>query len=181
MNSNTDNPEKIGECIRESKKYQIETLPPDINASLSKFIVEMDNGNINSIRFGLSAIKNVGKNAINQIIEERKAKGKYESLEDFSFRTDAKYCNRRTLESLIRCGAFDQFGSRGGIFNASENIISVIQNQTRLRQSGQSSLFDMFGESVENSIEKFQIDDDKSPINEMVNWERELIGIEFYI
>ena len=179
MNSNTDNPEKIGECIRESKKYQIEILPPDINASISKFIVEMADGNMNSIRFGLSAIKNVGENAINQIIEERKAKGKYESLEDFSFRTDAKYCNRRTLESLIRCGAFDQFGSRGGIFNASENIINVIQNQTRLRQSGQSSLFDMFGESVENSIEKFQIDDEDTPVNEMVNWERELIGVEF--
>ena len=70
MNSNTDNPEKIGECIRESKKYQIEILPPDINASISKFIVEMADGNMNSIRFGLSAIKNVGKNAINQIYKD---------------------------------------------------------------------------------------------------------------
>ena len=75
MNSSTDNPEKIGDCIREAKKHNIDVLPPNINASFSKFSVEESN-KIPSIRFGLSAIKNVGENAIEQIIEERKENGK---------------------------------------------------------------------------------------------------------
>ncbi len=178
MNSSTDNPEKIGDCIREAKKHNIDVLPPNINASFSKFSVEESN-KIPSIRFGLSAIKNVGENAIEQIIEERKENGKYNSLEDFSIRTDAKYCNRRNFESLIRCGSFDEFGSRGGIFNASERIINVIQSQTRIRESNQSSLFDMFGESVDNTIQKFEIEKEDTPLKEMVMWERELIGVEF--
>jgi DNA polymerase-3 subunit alpha len=177
MNSNTNDPEKIGECVREAKAHKIKIQSPNINLSEAAFKVEKNNNEFDSIRFGLAAIKNVGSSAADKIVKNRIHDGPFESIDDFCIRVDSKYCNRRNLESLVRCGAFDIFGPRGGIFEATEKMVSTIQGETRLRDSGQTSLFDMFGEFV--APEKIEIlNTSELSQHEMVVWERELLGIE---
>ncbi|MDZ7837271.1 MAG: hypothetical protein U5N58_04565 [Actinomycetota bacterium] len=94
--------EKVAQYVNETRRLGIEVLPPDINESYSDFTVVTD-----SIRFGLSAIKNVGSNVIEEIEKERKKGGKFKDFIDFCQRITSAALNKKTLESLIKCGAFD--------------------------------------------------------------------------
>ena len=96
---------KVSQYVLECKKMGIKVLPPDINESESSFSVK--NG---SIRFGLFAIKHVGSTVVDNIIQERNKNGRFKSFIDFCERLDGKELNKRTVESLIKCGAFDLFG-----------------------------------------------------------------------
>ena len=104
------NTDKVVEYIRECKALEIDVLPPDINKSFSKFSVEGDN-----IRFGLAAVKNVGVNIINNIIAERESNGLFVDLVDLVKRLDQKDTNKRVIESLIKCGAFDNISENRAI------------------------------------------------------------------
>ncbi len=115
------NTDKVVEYIRECKALEIDVLPPDINKSFSKFSVEGDN-----IRFGLAAVKNVGVNIINNIIAERESNGLFVDLVDLVKRLDQKDTNKRVIESLIKCGAFD---------NISENRASLMAGYESLLES----------------------------------------------
>jgi DNA polymerase-3 subunit alpha len=102
LTSEVQNPDKIVKYIAECRELRIEILPPDINESYRNFTVVGSQS-----RFGLAAVKNVGDAAIDVILTERDAGGKFQSLHDFCYRMDLRKVNRRVIESLIKCGAFD--------------------------------------------------------------------------
>ena len=179
MDSFSGSAEKIAECIREARRAEVEVLRPDVNRSHVRFSIEAVEGKRGGIRFGMAAVKNVGASAVQPIIDARESGGPFESLEDFCRRVDARAFNRRTLESLVKAGAFDGFGPRGAILEAADRIISTMQRQTKLRESGQTSMFDMFGASVPTPMAEIEISqEDDSTEHERQLWERELLGIE---
>jgi DNA polymerase-3 subunit alpha len=179
MDSFAGNSEKIAECIREARNTKIDVLRPDVNRSNVRFSIEDVKDRRGGIRFGLSAVKNVGATAVEPLIAARDSDGPFESLENFCRRVDSHAFNRRTLESLVKAGAFDDFGARGALLESVDRIIATMQRQTRLRESGQTSMFDIFGESVPTPVAEIEISQvDDSTEHERQLWERELLGIE---
>ncbi|HAG54924.1 MAG TPA: DNA polymerase III subunit alpha [Dehalococcoidia bacterium] len=179
LDSASGNPEKVGDAIREATRIGITVEPPSINHSRSGFTIERDSDGNDAIRFGLAAVKNVGASAIDPIVEAREAAGPFKDIEDICRRVDSRSLNRRTLESLIRVGAFDQFGGRGNLLESVDRIIAAVQRQSKLRESGQTSMFDMLGESVPIPMIEIGITDgDDTTDQERVIWERDLLGVE---
>ena len=111
-----DQPEKVASAVAECRRLNIKVLPPDINSSQVTFSIEKD-GEEPAIRFGLSAIKNVGPSAVEPVVTERNAKGEFGSIEDLCRRCDLRGVNRRVIESLIKAGAFDKLGSRAELLS----------------------------------------------------------------
>jgi DNA polymerase-3 subunit alpha len=179
LDSASGNPEKVGEAIREATRLGISVKPPSINYSRAGFTIEPDADGDDAIRFGLAAVKNVGGAAIDPIVEVREAGGLFKDIEDICRRVDSKSLNRRTLESLIRVGAFDEFGGRGNLLESVDRIIAAVQRQAKLRESGQTSMFDMLGESVPAPMVEIEIAAaDDTTDQERVIWERDLLGVE---
>jgi len=176
LSCDMNNTDKIVLYINECRERSIEVLPPDINESLIDFSVHND-----SVRFGLAAVKNVGKSALHSIIEEREANGIYTSLEDFCNRIDSRKVNSRVIESLIKSGSFDSIGCRRSqlmaiIDQAMDNARAV----QRDKQSGQMSLFALAPET--DTSEKSAINLPDIPEweeRERLTREKETVG--FYI
>jgi DNA polymerase III subunit alpha len=165
--------EKIQMCIDECRRMEIIVLPPDINKSQVEFSIEGK-----SIRFGLSAIKNVGAAAIESILKARDLEGPFKSLSDFARRVDLQKVNRKVLESLIKTGALDAFGKRSAMLAALEKIINESHKLAKQVSTGQTGLFDSGGDEVKTKT--FDIPDmDEMPKEEMLLAERELLG--FYL
>ncbi len=173
--NNTDGVMKfIGEC----KNQGVEILPPDINNSRIDFTIE--NG---KIRFGLAAVKNVGTGAIDAIVKERKNNGPYKSFEDFCSRVNLGKVNRRVLESLIKCGAFDSLGHRRSqLMEVLDQALELGQARRQEKASGQMSLFDAMAKNAPDGKE-FQAldlpDIPEWPESELLRREKESLG--FYI
>lgn len=141
------NTDKVVEYIRECNALGIEILRPDINSSFSKFSVEGTN-----IRFGLAAVKNVGVNIINNIIREREANGRFTDISDLLKRLDSKDINKRVIESLIKCGAFDEISeNRASLMAGYEGLIDSVSMDRKKNLQGQISLFDAFGSQGEST------------------------------
>ncbi len=129
---------KVSQYVMECRKMRIQVLAPDINESESSFTVK--NG---AIRFGLFAVKNVGGNVVNNIIEERNKNGPFKHFIDFCERMEGKELNKRTVESLIKCGAFDIFEVyRSRLIANFEKILDRVSQKRKTLLSGQMSLFD---------------------------------------
>ncbi|MGG7162776.1 DNA polymerase III subunit alpha [Clostridium ihumii] len=129
--------EKVAFYIRFANQLGIDVFPPDINESYSEFTV-----NENSIRFGLSAIKNVGDNVIKSIVQDREEKGKFVGLMDFCNKIDTSIVNKRAVESLIKAGAFDSLGIyRSKLSAVFERVLEGINNERKRNVKGQLSLF----------------------------------------
>lgn len=140
-----NNTDKIANFVSECQRMGIEILPPDINKSALKFSPECtDGGSLpNAIRYGLSAIKNVGEGAMQAAISERETSGPFKSLEDFAGRLDSKAVNKKMLEALIKTGAFDFTGEpRLSMFNRMDQVLASAASAQKDRRSGQASLFD---------------------------------------
>ncbi len=145
------NSNSVSLYIRECKNLGIEILPPDVNESRDKFTVV--NG---KIRFGLAAVKNVGVNVIQDIIKARESKGKFVSFTDFCQKVDSSVLNKRQIESLIKCGAFDFLNVyRSQLMKVYENIIDSVVSQKKRNIEGQFSLFDTFSEENAGIVEVF--------------------------
>lgn len=143
LTSVLDVPSKISEYIAEAKEMGIRVLPPDVNSSEDGFSVSGTD-----IRFGLAAIKNVGRAFMRQLVEERQANGPYTSLMDFCERLYDKDLNRRALESMIQAGAFDSMGfHRSQMLAVYERLVDAVANERRKNVEGQ---LDLFGMGVEN-------------------------------
>ena len=141
MTSERDNIDKVAFYIEESERMGIQILPPSINESFSKFTVTG-----NAIRFGLSAVKNVGHGAIDSIVTARNNGGNFKNLYEFCERVDLRLTNRKVLESLIKCGAFDEFGlHRSQLMVLVDDSLECGANSHRERLSGQSTFFEEFG------------------------------------
>ena len=145
------NTDKVVEYIRECNNLKIDVLKPDINKSFTKFSVEDK-----SIRFGLAAVKNVGVNVLNNIIKERENSGEFKDFNEFCKRLDSKDLNKRIIESLIKCGAFDEMGdNRASLLLGYEKLLESISMDRKKNLAGQVSLFDGFDmdESINNDIQ----------------------------
>lgn len=166
---------KIGEYIEQCKHMGIDILPPDINASRDTFTVDK-----NSIRFGLAAVKNVGENALKTIVDIREKDGLFKSLEDFCSRISSRYINKRALENLIKCGAFDSLGyNRAQYMAVLDQAIDLGSRRQKDLASGQMDLFGDFMETEEN-IDKLEMPKmQEFPKIELLNMEKEITG--FYI
>lgn len=160
--------------IRECKRLGIEILPPDVNESRDKFTVE--NG---KIRFGLAAVKNVGSNVIAEIVEAREKKGKFTSFSDFCTKVDQSVLNKRQIESLIKCGAFDSLNIyRSQLIKIYERTIDSVVSQRKRNIEGQFSLFDDAISQDLNMTSKEEIPDIPE-YNEkaLLTMEKEMVGV----
>lgn len=172
--------EKVAQYVNETRRLGIKVLPPDINESYSDFTVVG-----NSIRFGLSAIKNVGLNVIEEIVKERKKAGKFESFFSFCERIEASVLNKKTIESLIKSGTFNSLGhSRKYLLENFEKIIEETLKIRRERDSGQFSLFDVDGDTekifnvnniINNTSSGIEVED--FPQKKLLNFEKEMLGL----
>ncbi|MCT8976409.1 DNA polymerase III subunit alpha [Clostridium sp. CX1] len=137
LNSVKGDSDKVAYYLRFANEKGIQVLPPDINESYAKFTVEK-----NTIRFGLSAIKNVGENIIDSIVKSRKAKGKFLDISDFCNKIDISSINKRVVESLIKAGAFDCFKVyRSKMLAVYEKVLDGISSSRKKNLDGQLSLF----------------------------------------
>jgi DNA polymerase-3 subunit alpha len=169
---------RVGAAVSECAKLGIEVLPPDINSSEVNFCIETRADGSKAIRFGLAMIKNVGEGAVEELIVARKEGGPFASLEDFCRRAGSKALNKRMLESLAKAGALDSFGlNRGTIVSNLDRVHSLMQREQRLKDSGQSTMFDLFGEQVAVPMPGLELHDVEVPRQEVLSWERELLGI----
>lgn len=163
---------KVAEYIMQSKNLNIEVLPPDINESFIKFTVSEKN-----IRFGLAAVKNVGINAIASIIRGREEKGSFKSLYDFLNKVDLSLLNKRAVESLIKCGAFDSLGAkRSQMLAVHEKLMDGVQEQKKRNVEGQLSLFDTI-ETTETLEQNIYPNIEEYPQNMLLSMEKEMLGL----
>jgi DNA polymerase-3 subunit alpha len=142
LTSVRDDKDKTGLYLNECRRMHISVLPPDVNESLSNFAaVGAD------IRFGLAAIRNVGRNVVEAICSAREAKGAFTSFEDFLRKCPAVVCNKRTIESLVKAGAFDSLGHRRqGLVSIHERYVDALVEEKRHEERGQDSLFSSLGD-----------------------------------
>ena len=178
LNSYIGGNERIAVAVRECVRLRIRVLPPDVNHSGVEFMIDTDSEGKRAIRFGLTAVKNVGTGAAASFIESRHAKGPFSSLEELCRNADLGALNRRALESLIKVGALDGLGRRGPLLANVERILSVAQREVRLRQSGQTTMFDLLGQNVPTPLGGLELveAEEVSP-REKLAWEKELLGI----
>ena len=171
------NQEKVAQYVHDTRRMGIIVLPPDINESYSDFTVVFD-----SIRFGLSAIKNVGINVIENIEKERKETGKFKDFRDFCERVESFVLNKKTIESLIKSGSFDSLGqNRRFLFNNFEKITEEILKVRKDRDRGQFSLFNNgdFGKEkmIFNGVTGSEGEDKEYPPKQLLNFEKEILGL----
>jgi DNA polymerase-3 subunit alpha len=170
--------EKIAGAVAECRRLNITVLPPDINRSRIEFSIE-DDGGRPAIRYALGAIKNVGTGAVGPVIAEREKNGSFKSIEDFCRRCDLQAVNRRVMESLIKAGVMDSLGKRGTLLNSVERILSLAQREQKLRETGQSTMFDLFGDTAPVPLPELEMAPSDVTDREKAFWEKELMGVSF--
>lgn len=164
--------EKIAQAVMECKRLNLTILPPDINKSDDDFSIE-DNV---KIRFGLSAIKNVGAAAIESIFTAR-AEKPFVSLKDFCMRVNLSAVNKKTMESLIKAGAMDEFGKRAALLISLTDNTSKAQQVKKQALDGQGSLFGNDTEIDDNEIQFIDTEIDDFTTEEKLGFEKEYLGI----
>ena len=162
-------------AVEECRKLGIQVLRPDINMSDIDFTMERDNGS-SSIRFGLSAVKNVGDGAVRPLVEARQEEGPFKSVEDMCRRANLHNLNKRALESLIKVGALDSLEDRGSLLGGIDRILSMSQRESDLKNSGQSTMFDLWGASVATPLPELELERIRIQPGESEAWEKELLG-----
>jgi DNA polymerase-3 subunit alpha len=169
--------DKIALAVSDCHRLGIGVLPPDVSQSGETFTIEQNGDASVAIRFGLAAIKNVGASAIRPIIVAREEGGPFKSIEDFCRRADLGNLNKRSLESMIKAGALDSLGNRGALLAGVDRILSLAQTEQRLKEKGQSTMFDLWGQSVEVPLPGLELQQVEVPAKEKLAWEKELLGV----
>ncbi|MBM3940837.1 MAG: hypothetical protein FJ318_08135, partial [SAR202 cluster bacterium] len=178
LNAYGANSDKASAVIAECKRLDIPVLPPDISRSRVEFAIDETDDGTPAIRFGLASIKNVGESAVEDLVAERERKGAFTSLGDFCRRAGSQVANRRVLESLIKVGALDALAKRGSLLASVETVMRAIQREAQLKDSGQSTMFNLFGQSVATPMADITLVPAPDPsANEAAQWERELLGV----
>ena len=173
MTSCIENPSKVAEYILNCRQMGIKILPPDINRSEGNFSVEPG-----GIRYGLSAIKGIGKPVMEAIVQERNQGGPYTSLKDFAQRLSGKEVNKRTIENFIKAGAFDSLGgTRKQFMMIYVQVLDTVNQEKKSSITGQMSLFDIMGEEEKKSFE-IRLPDVGEYGREMkLAFEKEVLGV----
>lgn len=168
-----DDAAKIAMYAADARGMGIDVLPPDVNHSKFGFTIEQKEDR-NAIRFSMGAVKNVGQGPVDIIVAARNEGGIFTDLNDFARRVDLRAVGKRALESLIKVGAMDRFGDRAALLAALDRLVSVSTSHFRAAEAGQMS---MFGGMTGMQDESISLPDVKGDRKEMLNWERELIGL----
>jgi len=171
LNSDLANLDRITIEVEECRRMGLEVLPPDVNESFSKFSVVPDT---NKIRFGLSAIKNLGDDISELIIKERKAAGQYQDFTDFVTRVKSKNFNKKSLEALAQSGAFDSLAERGTILGNSEAILAWHKN---LGVETAKNQFSLFGSAPSAGPKLILRASPPATRAQKLGWEKELLGL----
>ncbi len=177
LSSVSDNKDQTQLYIEEAQKYGIKVLPPDINKSYLEYTPDGDN-----IRFGLAAIKQVGEPVVEAIIKERDENGEFKSIFDFCKRVDAKFVNKKSLEGLIKAGAFSNIEkSRKQLFDNIEHILDVTSKEAKDKAMGQVSLFSVMSQDDDFTNAQYQLigSDAEYTDKEIQQFEKEFLG--FYV
>ncbi len=168
LTSEKDNTDKIVEYIDEAERMGIKILPPDVNESYANFTMI----NKNEIRFGLSAVKNVGEGSIESIIEARKKYSRFPSLYEFCERTDLRLVNKKVLESLIKCGAFDSMGLK-----RSQLMATLVEAMDTAVAAHKESAMGQMTFFMESSSSPKASDMKEWPESQLLNFEKEMLGL----
>lgn len=173
MSVTKNDTDKVALYSADSRRLGIPVLPPDVNSSEWDFSIE-DRPEGAAIRFGMGAIKNVGQGAVETILKARQGKP-FGDLNDFARRVDLRSVGKRALECLVKVGALDRYGDRRVLLEAVERIAAISAAHFRAAESGQMSLFG----AMTGVTEEIVLPPASGEINrrEMLNWERELIGL----
>ena len=173
MTSCIENPSKVSEYILNCRQMGIRILPPDINRSVGNFSVEPE-----GIRYGMSAVKGIGKPVMDAIVEERKRGGEFTSLKDFCQRLSGKEVNKRTIENFIKAGAFDGLGgTRKQFMMIYVQILDTVNQEKKTSMTGQMSLFDILGEEEKKSFEIKLPDVGEYTKETKLAFEKEVLGV----
>ncbi|MGB3685917.1 MAG: DNA polymerase III subunit alpha [Ornithinimicrobium sp.] len=166
LTSVRDDKDKTAIYLGECRRMGIAVLPPDVNESISDFAAVGKD-----IRFGLAAIRNVGAHVVDAIYDARHDKGSFTSFEDFLRKCPAVVCNRRTIESLIKAGAFDSLGQRRqGLVSIHERYVEALVEEKKQEAIGQDSLFGGFDNSAEGAVQLVTL----PPVPD-IEWEKQVL------
>lgn len=171
-----DDKDKMGLYLSETRRMGIKVLSPDVNESSVEFTAVGDD-----IRFGLTAVRNVGANVVESLMKTRKEKGKYTSFQDFLSKVEITVCNKRTVDSLIKAGAFDSLEhTRKSLCAVHETAVDAVIGVKRQEANGQ---FDLFGGGSDEPDDKpavgldFKLSDEEWPRKQLLATEREMLGL----
>ncbi|MFA7248732.1 MAG: DNA polymerase III subunit alpha [Dehalococcoidia bacterium] len=174
------NSDRIAQGIAECTRLGLHVLQPDVNRSEANFSIERidDAGGTSrdAIRFGLAQVKNVGLGGVEALIAERDTRGSFLGVEDFARRLPAREVNKRVLESLAKAGALDSLASRAAVITSVDRVLSLAQQEQRLRDTGQTSMFDLFGDEVNTPLPGLELTEEMIPQPQLLAWEKELLG-----
>ena len=175
ISSVADSPAKVAEYVEYCRRHNVKVLNPDINLSEGAFVPDGEN-----IMFGLNALKNVGSQAVSEIVTERQKNGPYKGFSDFCSRAGKLSSNKRVVESLIKCGAFDSLGvKRSQLLMVYEHVVDMYHKINLSKNDLQISIFDMLDEEdkVSDVVEIEYPDIEEQPMSSLLKMEREIAGI----
>ena len=167
--------DKVAFYAADCRRLGIQVEPPDVNCSGWDFTIEDHDDGTSSIRFGMGAVKNVGNGPVDAILLDRAEEGPFKDVNDFARRVDLRHVGKRALESLIKVGALDTFGSRPALLASLDRMLSVSGSHFKAAEAGQMSLF---GEHT-GIVDEITLPNVGTDVGrrEILNWERELIGL----
>lgn len=175
LSVNLNSTDKVALYVADCRRMGIQVAPPDINISGWDFTIEDQPGGKSIIRFGLGAVKNVGHGPVEAILKGRGSGGPFVDANDFAHRVDLRQVGKRALESLVRVGALDRFGSRTALLSSLDRLMAISTADFRATEVGQISLFGAHtGIHEEITLPRAGVE---IPRREQLNWERELIGL----
>jgi len=166
---------KVALYAADCRRMEIAVDPPDVNRSDWDFSIEDHASGQVSIRFGMGAVKNVGQAPVDEILKGRREGGAYKDVNDFARRVDMRHVGKRALESLIKVGALDGFGSRQALLSSLDRILSVSASHFKAAEAGQMSLFGAHTGIVDDIV--LPVAGMEVGRREMLNWEKELVGL----
>ncbi len=171
MTSEQNDIERIAFLVDECRQMKIKVLPPNVNQSDQDFSKAANA----IIHFGLNAIKNVGRQVVESIVQERKQNGSFKSVADFIERVQSRDLNKKSLESLIKCGALDDFGERNQLLASLDQMLGLAHETQRAKQNGQISLF--AGQAADNLPSLKLAAAAPAGKKDYLSWEKELLGL----
>ncbi|HRY27932.1 MAG TPA: DNA polymerase III subunit alpha [Candidatus Moranbacteria bacterium] len=174
LTSDQDNIDRIAIEAGECRDMGIEVLAPNVNESFEDFAVIIGEDDVERIRFGFNAIKNVGHVVAHEIVEERKKNGKFKTLGEFLERVETKDLNKKSIDALAKVGALDELGERNQILESMENILTFTKNIQKNKNSNQVSLF---SETIMEAPEVSLAEAAPASKKQKLKWEKELLGL----
>jgi DNA polymerase-3 subunit alpha len=176
LSAHKSDTDRVALYVADCRRMGIEVLPPDINTSGWDFTIEDRPNDSSCIRFGMGAVKNVGNAPADIIRKTREDSGPFEDLSDLARRLDLRSVGKRALDSLIKVGALDKLGPRAALLESLDRIVSISTSHFKAAEAGQISLF---GEEtgLVTKIQLPDLPDDHIDRREILNWERDLIGL----